>query len=240
MHALTRQRWSQQMNGPKRIRLDALRSTVSAVLGIGRYLPGSAIVIATLLLVSACAVPDRVTTTHLSPRPDDAPFDKLLVVDLSRSQIQRQEAEDRLTSLLAVAPRVVTPSHHVLGLDSPIEGNQIADAAKKIGVEVVLVTRVESIRADVEKLEDRAAVKVTCRRGEPYDLFLYDYEELPIPDEIIVKQQVVLTANLYRADEGTHLWGIQSECFDQASVNEALSRHARHVVAELTRAKLIR
>jgi hypothetical protein len=240
MNALTRQRWSQQMNGPSRIPLDVPRSTVAAVLGIARYLPDAAIVIATLLLISACAVPDRVTKTHLGPRPDDAPFDKLLVVDLSRSPIQRQEAEDRLTALLAVAPRIATPSHHILGLDSPIEGSQIADAANKMGAQVVLVTRVESIRADVAKLEDRADVKVSCRRGEPYDLFLYDYEELPIPDEIIVKQQIILTANLYRADEGTHLWGIQSECFDQATVNEALSRHARNIVTELTRARLIR
>ena len=202
------------------------------------YLRGIGAVSA-VLLVTACAVPDRVTETYRSPQLDDAPFDKLLVVDLSRSAIQRQEAEDRLTKLLAVPPRTVTPSHHILGLDA-LDGGQIATAAKELGVQVVLVTRVESIRADVEKLEDRADVKVSCRRGEPYDLFLYDYEELPIPDEMVIKQQVILTANLYRAGEGTHLWGIQSECFEQASVNDALSRHANHVVTELTRARLIR
>jgi hypothetical protein len=205
----------------------------------GRYLRGAGIITAAVLLLAACATPDRVTKTFQRSQPDDAPFYNLLVVDLSRNPGQRQEAEDRLISLLAVPPRTATPSHHVLGLDSPVEGSQLAAVASELGVQAVLVTRVESFSVDVEKLEDRADVKVTCRRGAPYDFFLYDYEELPIPDEIVITQQAVLTADLYRADEGTRLWGIRSECFELSSINEALSRHASNTVAALKRAELI-
>ena len=201
---------------------------------------GCVTTIVSACLITACATPDRVTRTHQGPYPADAPFDRFLVVDLSPSPAQREEAENRLSSMLAVPPRTVTPGHHLLDLESPLEGSQISDAAEQADAQVVLVTRVESVAVDFEKREDRADIKVTCRQGAPYDLFLYDYEELPLPDEIIFKEDVILSANLYRAGDGSHLWGIQSQCFDQASVNQALSRHAGHIVEELTRAGLIR
>lgn len=205
-----------------------------------RHWPAVGTAIGILLLVTACTTPDRVTRTYQGPRPDDAPFNTFLVVDLSSDPTRRQEAEDRLVVELAEGFRTVTPSHHLIGVATPMVGSQIAAAAQEVAAQAVLVTRVESISTDYEKLEDRADVKVTCRRGKPFDLFLYDYEELPIPDEVVLKQQVVLIANLYSAGDGTHLWGIRSECFDQATVNDALSRHANNIVSQLRRAGLIR
>jgi len=205
-----------------------------------RHWWGLGMAIAMLLAVTACTTPDRVTRTYQGPLPDDAPFDTFLVVDLSTNATRRREAEDRLVAELAEGYRTVTPSHHLIGFEAPMVGSQIAAAAKEAAAQAVLVTRVESISTEYEKLVDRADVKVTCRRGNPVDLFLYDYEELAIPDEVVFKQQVVLIANLYSADDGAHLWGIRSECFDQASVNDALSRHANNIVSELNRAGLIR
>ena len=205
-----------------------------------RYWGGAGTAIGILLVAAACTTPDRVTRTYQGPLPANAPFDTFLVVDLSTNATRRREAEDRLVAELAEGSRTGIPSHHLIGLETPIEGSGIAAAAREVAAQAVLVTRVESISTEYEKLVDRADVKVTCRRGNPVDLFLYDYKELAIPDEVVFKQQVVLIANLYSADDGVHLWGIRSECFDQASVNDALSRHANNIVSELTRAGLIR
>ena len=80
---------------------------------------------------------------------------------------------------------------------------------------------------------------VECRGGNLEDYFLYNYEELKIPDSVRIAHTVVAVTNLYATESGTRLWTIQSTCFDSATMHEAYFEEAEAIARQLKIDKLI-
>lgn len=172
-----------------------------------------------------------VRTTFCVAPPTDAPYDRLLVVDLTADANHRRDSETRLVDLLAGKNVTATPSHRLWNEPVTFDSEIISASAKEIGAQGILITEIGTIDAEFERIEERTDIKMTCRGGS--ELFLYDYEEITTPAQLKIKQHIVLGASLYRSADGRKLWSIETDCLDACSAREAAARHAQNAVNRL-------
>lgn len=209
------QRWAQKMFP------HALRTCLFA----------AALILGSAVLQSCGGMTSTVRTTFCVAPPADAPYDRLLVVDLTEDENHRRDAETRLVNLLAGKNVRATPSHQLWSEPVTFDSAVISEGAKEIGAQGILMTEIGMIDADFERIDERTDIKVTCRGGS--ELFLYDYEEITTPAQLKIKQHILLGASLYRAQDGQKLWSIQTDCLEACSARDAAARHAQNAVNRL-------
>lgn len=117
---------------------------------------------------------------------------------------------------------------------------EFENALRALGVDKVLVVRVGRIERTLDRVEGRTEVKANPRRGDPYDLFLSDYEDLTEPDSYQLGQTLVLVSSLHLADGGTQVWAVQTSAEHRESLTEAISAQADAIVNSLRNDRWLR
>lgn len=100
----------------------------------------------------------------------------------------------------------------------------------QVEADAILVSQVVSVSTKAEKKEGRVHLKSECRRGEPYDYFLYDHREIREADSVEFAHEVVVVTNLYSTATQKRVWTIQSTCVDKADLDSALQEEAIAIV----------
>ncbi|MEO0997686.1 MAG: hypothetical protein AAFX58_09220 [Pseudomonadota bacterium] len=206
----------------------------------GRRIVRRAALLAAAAVLAACATPVEITSIHEPGGVEPAPLGSLLVVGVSATDSDSRRLEGVFQDRLEAAGVETLAGHRVLDEPGARRTADIRRALERIDAEAVLLLRI--VRVDVAAGIDagRTDIKKTCRRGDPYDLFLYDYEELREPDALTLEHTVVLRSELYRGDDGAVLWGIESTCYRKATLDDALNEQALAVVGQLQEAGWLR
>ncbi len=200
---------------------------------------GIAIVIAMAIALGGCATPTEVVKLHHDKSQPGTPYDKLLVVAIAMDEDGRRRLEDLLTDDIGSRGTTAVPSYGITGLTASVLQEQIDEAAAEVSADGILVTHIVSVDQEVEFTEGRTELKFECRGGDPADYFLYDHEELKLPDDIKVAHTMVTVTNLYSADDGSRIWTIQSTCFDKSSMDDVLREEATAIARQLRQDRLI-
>lgn len=100
-------------------------------------------------LVASCV------TTHLKdswkdPQFSDAPFRKVLVIGVSRSDANRRLFEDGFVQALRTSGTEASASYSLLPEEGPLPKERIKQAVAKTGADSVLVTRVLRVQRKVD------------------------------------------------------------------------------------------
>lgn len=194
---------------------------------------------ATLLLLGACAQQAEVIKVFDNPQTGSRPYASLLVVGITGDEQTRQGLERTLADDLEAAGVTATAAYTLTG-GTAEPGREAIDAAvRQSEADAVLVTHFVSIDTKAEVEEARSEMKSVCRGGDPADYFLYDYEEITIPESLKVAHTVVAVSNFYDASSGERLWSVQSTCFDKESFDEVLVEEAQVITRQLARDGLI-
>lgn len=200
----------------------------------------TAIQIAILLCLTACAQQTEVVKLYESEDASNRNFSRLLVVDESTNVNDRERFEEMLVEAVAAENTEAITSHSVVGFDVAVTDDVLRRAITESDADAVLITQIASVDMAISTREGRVNVEPTCRKGDFYDPFLYDYPETKEPDSISVTQTVVVIASLYDAMDDERLWTIQSTCFDKRSSMAFMADQSTTIAAQLKRDGLLK
>ena len=190
-------------------------------------------VLSVLIVVAACAPQTEVIKLHDETSSVSAGFESFLVVAVTSSRDSRRQFEELITSQIREEGVLATAAHTKTGSKETLLQEEIDSAAREVGADAVLVTHIVSVDTTTESQEGRTDILAECRGGDLEDYFLYDYEELKVPDSVRLAHTVVAVTNLYEADSGTRLWTIQSTCFERTTMHEVYYEEARAIANQL-------
>ena len=151
----------------------------------------------------------------------------------------RREFENLITARIRDAGGNALPAHTKTGPKTTLPQDEIDAAAREADADAILVTHIVSVDTKTETREGRTDVLAECRGGDPADYFLYDYEELKVPDDVRIALTVVAVTNVYDTATGSRLWTIQSTCFEKATMGEVFYEEAEAIARQLGIDKLI-
>ncbi len=191
------------------------------------------------LAVVACAPQTEVIKLHDETSSVADGFSNFLVVAVASDADSRREFEDLISARIRDAGGNALSAHTRTGPKTTLLQEEIDSAARDTGADAILVTHIVSVDTQAETREGRTDVLAECRGGDPADYFLYDYEELKVPDDVRIALTVVAITNVYEATSGSRLWTIQSTCFEKATMGEVFYEEAEAIARQLRIDKLI-
>jgi hypothetical protein len=191
------------------------------------------------ILFAGCAQQTEIVKLYDDTANLDRQYQKIFVVAIASNPGTRQRLEDMITAQLREQGVSARPAYSETGSKTTLLQEEINKAAENYGADAILITHIVSVdtKADIEK--GRVDIVAECRGGDPADYFLYDYEELKVPDTVRLAHTVVAVTNLYDAGEARRVWTIQSTCFEKATMDEVLLDEARAIARQLKIDKLI-
>lgn len=201
--------------------------------------PGRLAVLATILLLGACAQPVRVASTWHTDAPATAP-EGVLVVGLGRDLTNRRTFEDLLAGRLRDAGNQAWASSRHTDNTAPLQREAVAAAVNATGAGLVVVTRLEHQDVAVTESGERDSVKVQRRSETPLDFFRYDYEVVTAPTYLGTQAAVTLAADVYSVASGRLLYTIDIVIPPRDTRYEIMDEAARAIDERLRRAKLVK
>ena len=183
--------------------------------------------------MAACASTPPPEVVKVFEDPEAGAYAKLLVIGVTDDTNTRRGLEDKLTAQLSSAGVDATAGYTLTSDKIRLMKSEVNAAAEKAGADAILVTHFVSTETNAVEEEGRSDVVSVCRSGDPADYFLYDYDEIKVPNTLKVAHTVVAVSSLYDASNGERLWSIQSTCFEKASFDEVLDEEARVITKQL-------
>lgn len=199
----------------------------------------AAIGIAVFACMAGCAPQTEVVKLFESDERGGKQYDRVLVVSESIDEHERERFEEMLAAAIADGENEAITSHSVVGLDAATTTDVIAQAVTESGADAVLITQIASVDTTTSINEGRVNVEPTCRKGDFYDPFLYDYPEVKEPDTVSVSHTVVVIASLYDGLSNDRLWTVQSTCFDKRSSMAFMADQSATIAAQLKKDRLL-
>ena len=185
------------------------------------------------VFVAACAPQTEVIKLHDETASVATGFESFLVVAVTSKRDSRRQFEELITAQIREAGSNATAAHTRTGTSTTLLQDEIDSAARDIGADAVLVTHIVSVDTTTESQEGRTDILAECRGGDLEDYFLYNYEELKVPDSVRIAHTVVAVTNLYDAESGARLWTIQSTCFERSTMHEVYFEEAEAIARQL-------
>ena len=191
------------------------------------------------LIVSACSTSPRVTKIY-TDETFVGPLDNLLIVGIHENRTMRARFER------SISEAVIERGGNARAISAEIDAAVVLDeatvrqVARDIAADGVLVTRLKSIEAELEVLEGRTEMRVDRKDERLADFFRYDYTDIKDPDEINVRQTVVLSTDLYSRADGKKVWSIESTSFERVDVDDILDDEVKAIVGQLGKDRLIK
>jgi len=195
------------------------------------WVVGLAIVVT--ILSGGCAPQTSVVKIYEDPIRPTNPYERLLIVDVTSDHGLQQLFEDEIAATLQREKIIAIPSHTFLDTRNGVNQDDINRVGDEVGADGILVTHIAAIDTELDVVEGRTELVSTCRRGNPADYFLYDYEQIAEPDSVKIAHTVVVMSSLYDGISHKRKWTIQSTCFEKASTSSALIEAASAIVRQL-------
>ncbi len=186
-----------------------------------------------MLLLAACAQQPTQVVKLYESEGADRHFDTLLVIGIADDPSTRRNLEDMVAAGIKDRGANSVAGHTHTGPGTTLLQSAINEAASQAGADGILVSHIASVDTQMDVEAGRTEVYAECRGGDPADYFLYDYEELQVPDTVRVAHTVVVISNLYDVQSGERVWTIQSTCFNKSTMNEALVDEAEAIARQL-------
>ena len=192
-----------------------------------------------LFLLGACSSALSTVKTFEDPEYANASFNKILVIGVAGSYDSRARWERTMASRISSQGSSASAYYSVIGREQEITRDTVINAVRANGFDAVLLTRVQSQESDVTVKRGASTAKVSRMDGRPVDFFRYDYEVLNNPETINVKTTVVLSTELFAADDEKRIWAIESTISDKENVTYLIEDAVDMVVGELSKDRLI-
>lgn len=193
---------------------------------------------AAALAATGCGSQATVSHLYVHPTIQPVPARHVYVVGRAEDDGFRREIESGVAAELGRAGVRATTSHSQHGIAVP--GEHLAERLQRIGADAVLVVRVGRAERTVERVPGRTEVKTRQRHGDPYDLFLSDYEDVTEPDSIEFGQTLVLVSSLHLAGTGGQVWAVQTAAEHRESLSDAISDQADVIINSLRQDRWLR
>jgi hypothetical protein len=88
--------------------------------------------------------------------------------------------------------------------------------------------------------QDRADLAPNRPTGRLFDLYLYDYDELNIPESFDVGSTVSFVVEVYDTHTEKKVWAIDSLIFESTNVESAVAEQIAAISAEMLKDGLVR
>ena len=201
------------MQKPGRVHLPTLIALIALASGCGTTPPGSSII----------------KTLHEAY--DAAPFGNVLVISVAGDIPTRVEFEQRLAAAISVDETPATAYYTVVGRNPQLNRGVLNNVVEARKFDAIILTRIKG--------QDRADLAPNRPTGRFFDLYLYDYEELNIPERISIGSTVSFVVEVYDTRAKRKVWAIESLMFKSKSVDAVVSQQAANIAAEILQDGLI-
>lgn len=195
--------------------------SIAAMVGIG------------VLLTLGCARQTEVVKLYEDPDAGQKKYQRLLVVSVSDARREQENFENAIAEQLRQQGIEAVPSHTLFSADQGLLEEDLNRASEKTGADGLLITHVAGVDTTTEVREGREDIVAECRGGDLADYFLYDYKVLRQPESVRLSHTVIVIANLYEVGTFERIWGIQSTCFDKATMSEVIIEEAEAIARQL-------
>jgi len=165
----------------------------------------------------------------------------VLVIGVSENLRDRRIFEDALVKAFKGAGVKALSSAAVLPADHKLDKKSLEEAARKYGVDAVMITSVVGVEEnEVYYPPTTTYVAPPLYYRDMWSYYPQVYETYSTPGYTVKYQNVKLESNLYDAGTGALVWSAASEAFDPASdIRKFSNALASQFVASLREAGLI-
>lgn len=192
-----------------------------------------------LFLLGACASTLSTVKTFEDPAYADASFSNILVIGVAGSYENRARWERIMASRISAKGTAASAYYSVAGREQKITRDAVIDTVRANNFDAVVVTRVQSRESDVTVKRGASTATASRMNERPADFFRYDYEVLNNPDTINVESTVVLSTELFAANDEKRIWAIESSISDKENVAYLIEDAVDMIVGELSKDRLI-
>ncbi len=192
-----------------------------------------------VILLTGCSTPTKVASGWQG-QADRLASEQVLVVGVSQELSTRRLFEDRIAERLQRGNTRAWASSRHMDSSAPLNKDSVATAVTATGATLVVVTRLVDQQVNVGEVDSRSGVQVARKNETPLDFFRYDYNEYEEPAYLVVKSNVGLATDVYRASDGQLIYTIDTISYDTESKLDVIEDASKAIVARLRRDGLVR
>lgn len=192
-----------------------------------------------VILLAGCSTPTKVASSWHT-EADRLASDQILVVGVSQELSTRRLFEDRIVERLQRGNTRAWASSRHMDSSAPLNKDSVATAVTATGATMVVVTRLVDQQVNVGEVDSRSGVQVARKNETPLDFFRYDYNEYDEPAYLVVKSNVGLATDVYRASDGELIYSIDTISYDTESKLDVIEDASKAIAARLRRDGLVR
>ena len=198
-----------------------------------------AIVLASTLLIAACAAPTSVTSSYTDDAYGKSSFRNFLVIGVAGNYNSRAQFERQVASGLRAEGATASTYYSIVEGNEPISREAVLTTVKSGGFDAVLVTRVVAQQTNIDVEAGSTDTKASTKGGGPINFFRYDYEEISEPESINLTTTVVLASELFSAADEKMIWAIEVANSDASNAGILIDNVAATIVGRLAKDRLI-
>lgn len=191
------------------------------------------------LCTSACTPQDTVVKLYEEPGDTVREYNRLLIVSISSDAQRRKTFEEEIVRQLRRFSVEAFTSYNDLEYKDGVSARDVGELSKAKNTDGFLLLHIVSADTTVEASEGKEEIIPTCRGGDPFNYFLYDYTVLEEPDTFKISHTVAVESSLYDTQTTDRVWSIRSTCFKKSSIADALQKEAELIVRQLRTDELI-
>ena len=166
--------------------------------------------VATFIALTACAAGPQVARVQALSETADAPYNKILVISLFDSFDMRRYFEQEVIRQLSEQGVAAVASTSMMDTKTPVTRETFLAMVEELGSDAVLVTRLVSLNT---KTKVKDANPESTHKVSPtyyYNVFEVELMEFVGPQDLQLNHTLVLSTQMYSADQQVPIWAIES------------------------------
>lgn len=201
------------------------------------------LLIASLILLGACAGPQVTQVQELS-KTADVPYDKVLVISLFDSFDLRRYFEQEIVKQLGERGVAAVASTSMMNTKTPVTRATFLDMVEAQGSDSVLVTRLISLNTKTKVVDANPESTYKVSPTYYYNVFEVELMEFVGPQDLKLNHTLLLSTQMYSADQQVAIWAIQSNSKVSSDYNTRgdtsfIADEAKAIISHLSRDGLL-
>lgn len=169
----------------------------------------SLIVIATVILLSACAS-TKVTRVLEVPPNADVPYENVLVISVFESFDVRRYFEDAIVAQLSERGIKAVASTSLMNTKTPMVRETFLAMVEAEGSDSVLVTTLSDFSSATKVVDARPEATHIIRPTYYYNVWNVELTEFVGPQDLQSKHSIVLATQVYSAGSKSPVWAVET------------------------------
>jgi hypothetical protein len=174
------------------------------------------------VVLAACGTVTKIPNAWRNPAHEGAPFQKIFVIGVGKSDANRRLFEDRFAAVLSGQGAVASPSYGTLPHSERLTEEQVRGAIEGGDYDGVIVSRLLGVEEKTEYVPPRTYT-VPRHYGGYYGYYGATWDVVHEPGYFETHTIVRLETNLYDVVTGELVWSGQSETFNPDSLEDIIS-----------------